>query len=237
MEFIDNKLRRYTTFSKRKTGIMKKAYELSTLTGTQVMLLVASETGHVYTFATRKLQPMITSEAGKALIQTCLNSPDPPNSGDAQRMSATGYEETELTYAADPNGSDNGDTKEEESESGSSDGDEPKDVPALLPLTPNGLLPSNFAALFASASTAVGFPGAKSGLSIGLVPSSQDGSNMGSGSVSNRSGTYQHNRESTSSFASTSSSSLIVSTGSSTSTAQLTTVSPKSIRIKKEVPN
>ncbi|KAF0036979.1 hypothetical protein F2P81_009853 [Scophthalmus maximus] len=25
MEFIDNKLRRYTTFSKRKTGIMKKA--------------------------------------------------------------------------------------------------------------------------------------------------------------------------------------------------------------------
>lgn len=41
------------------------------------MLLVASETGHVYTFATRKLQPMITSESGKALIQTCLNSPDP----------------------------------------------------------------------------------------------------------------------------------------------------------------
>lgn len=64
------------------------------------MLLVASETGHVYTFATRKLQPMITSEAGKALIQTCLNSPDPPSSGSTgdQRMSATGFEETELTY-------------------------------------------------------------------------------------------------------------------------------------------
>lgn len=80
--------------------LLFQAYELSTLTGTQVMLLVASETGHVYTFATRKLQPMITSEAGKALIQTCLNSPDPPagsTSGD-QRMSATGFEETELTY-------------------------------------------------------------------------------------------------------------------------------------------
>ncbi|RWS30868.1 Serum response factor-like protein [Leptotrombidium deliense] len=99
MEFIDNKLRRYTTFSKRKTGIMKKAYELSTLTGTQVMLLVASETGHVYTFATRKLQPMITSEAGKALIQTCLNSPDPHINGLDQRMSATGFEETDLTYS------------------------------------------------------------------------------------------------------------------------------------------
>jgi len=76
------------------------------------MLLVASETGHVYTFATRKLQPMITSEAGKALIQTCLNSPDPPSSGsDTQRMSATGYEETELTYAADSNVSEHGDVK------------------------------------------------------------------------------------------------------------------------------
>ena len=66
------------------------------------MLLVASETGHVYTFATRKLQPMITSESGKALIQTCLNSPDPAmahhNHNPDQRMSATGFEETELTY-------------------------------------------------------------------------------------------------------------------------------------------
>ena len=74
MEFIKSKLRRYTTFSKRKTGIMKKAYELATLTGTQVMVLVASETGHVYTFATQKLQPIITSESGKLLIQVILAS-------------------------------------------------------------------------------------------------------------------------------------------------------------------
>lgn len=47
MAYIDNKIRRYTTFSKRKTGIMKKAYELATLTGTEVMLLVASETGKI----------------------------------------------------------------------------------------------------------------------------------------------------------------------------------------------
>ncbi|KAL0130808.1 hypothetical protein PUN28_002429 [Cardiocondyla obscurior] len=131
MEYIDNKLRRYTTFSKRKTGIMKKAYELSTLTGTQVMLLVASETGHVYTFATRKLQPMITSDAGKALIQTCLNSPDPPPSGSSgdQRMSATGFEETELTYnIADDEQKEDGtsprsDVCANESDAESSDGD------------------------------------------------------------------------------------------------------------------
>jgi hypothetical protein len=73
MEYIENKIRRYTTFSKRKTGIMKKAYELSTLTGTQVMLLVASETGHIYTFATEKLRPIINSQVGKDLIKQCLN--------------------------------------------------------------------------------------------------------------------------------------------------------------------
>ncbi|CAG0921315.1 unnamed protein product [Notodromas monacha] len=105
MEFIDNKLRRYTTFSKRKTGIMKKAYELSTLTGTQVMLLVASETGHVYTFATRKLQPMITSDTGKDLIQMCLNSPDPPADphchANDPRGQPSGFEETDLTYSVD----------------------------------------------------------------------------------------------------------------------------------------
>ncbi|XP_078492333.1 transcription factor protein [Ciona intestinalis] len=105
MEFIENKLRRYTTFSKRKSGIMKKAHELATLTGTQVMLLVASETGHVYTFATRKLQPILSSEAGKQLIQTCLNSPDTNETNvqssqqDDQRMSAQGFEEPELSYA------------------------------------------------------------------------------------------------------------------------------------------
>lgn len=69
------------------------------------MLLVASETGHVYTFATRKLQPMITSESGKALIQTCLNSPDPPppppgqQSQIDQRMNPSGFEEVELSYS------------------------------------------------------------------------------------------------------------------------------------------
>jgi len=79
IEFIEDKSRRHITFSKRKAGIMKKAYELSTLTGTQVLLLVASETGHVYTFATPKLQPLITKTEGKNLIQSCLNAPDAQN--------------------------------------------------------------------------------------------------------------------------------------------------------------
>ena len=47
------------------------------MTGTQALLLVASETGHVYTFATPKLQPFVTIPEGKSLIQACLNAPDP----------------------------------------------------------------------------------------------------------------------------------------------------------------
>jgi len=77
IEFIEDKSRRQITFSKRKAGIMKKAYELTTLTGTQALLLIASETGHVYTFATPRLQPFVTHQEGKALIQRCLNSPEP----------------------------------------------------------------------------------------------------------------------------------------------------------------
>ncbi|KAI8337322.1 hypothetical protein BD560DRAFT_493624 [Blakeslea trispora] len=77
IEYIEDKNRRHITFSKRKAGIMKKAYELSTLTGTQVLLLVVSETGLVYTFTTTKLQPIVTKPEGKNLIQNCLNTPDP----------------------------------------------------------------------------------------------------------------------------------------------------------------
>ena len=40
------------------------------------MLLVASETGHVYAYATHKLKPMIGTEQGRAYIQNFLNSPD-----------------------------------------------------------------------------------------------------------------------------------------------------------------
>ncbi|KAF8133764.1 SRF-TF-domain-containing protein [Boletus edulis] len=72
IEFIQDKSRRHITFSKRKA--VPQAYELSTLTGTQVLLLVVSETGLVYTFTTAKLQPLVTQPEGKNLIQACLNS-------------------------------------------------------------------------------------------------------------------------------------------------------------------
>ncbi|KDN53190.1 SRF-TF-domain-containing protein, partial [Tilletiaria anomala UBC 951] len=76
ISFIEDDARRHITFSKRKAGIMKKAYELATLTGTQVLLLVVSSTGLVYTFSTPKLKPVVRDREGRELIQTCLNAPD-----------------------------------------------------------------------------------------------------------------------------------------------------------------
>lgn len=52
-----------------------QAYELSVLTGTQVLLLVVSETGLVYTFTTPKLQPLVTKAEGKNLIQVRHDAP------------------------------------------------------------------------------------------------------------------------------------------------------------------
>ncbi|ORX61043.1 hypothetical protein BCR36DRAFT_579112 [Piromyces finnis] len=104
IEYIDDKSRRHITFSKRKAGIMKKAYELSTLTGTQVLLLVASETGHVYTFATTKLQPLITKTEGKTLIQSCLNAPDvaTDNMNYPQHSNSNGSAQSSPIYQPSP---------------------------------------------------------------------------------------------------------------------------------------
>ncbi|KAF2745872.1 SRF-TF-domain-containing protein [Sporormia fimetaria CBS 119925] len=104
IKFISDKSRRHITFSKRKAGIMKKAYELSVLTGTQVLLLVVSETGLVYTFTTPKLQPLVTKPEGKNLIQACLNAPEPA-SGDANGVEGDNpVESPEDAHAQVPTG-------------------------------------------------------------------------------------------------------------------------------------
>jgi hypothetical protein len=78
IEFIEQKQRRQITFYKRKAGLIKKAHELQCLTGTNVMLLMASETGHVYTYATPDLQPVVTNTENQALIKACLGKKNGP---------------------------------------------------------------------------------------------------------------------------------------------------------------
>ncbi|OON21115.1 SRF-type transcription factor [Opisthorchis viverrini] len=74
IKFIRERARRHSTFSKRKTGMMKKAVELAELTGAEVLLLIASETNHVYAYATKRLRGIIDLDCGKELIKACLSS-------------------------------------------------------------------------------------------------------------------------------------------------------------------
>lgn len=63
-------------FCKKKAHLMKRTHELTILTWAQVLLLVASSTGHVYTFATPNFEPIITLPEGKSLITSCLQAPE-----------------------------------------------------------------------------------------------------------------------------------------------------------------
>jgi hypothetical protein len=65
ISYIEDRNKRQTSFSKRKAGIMKKAYELSVLTGTDVMLVIASDSGSIFTFTTPKLKPLIEDPDGR----------------------------------------------------------------------------------------------------------------------------------------------------------------------------
>lgn len=48
---IENKINRQVTFSKRRNGLLKKAYELSVLCDAEVGLIVFSSRGKLYEFA------------------------------------------------------------------------------------------------------------------------------------------------------------------------------------------
>ncbi|CEQ42776.1 SPOSA6832_04626 [Sporobolomyces salmonicolor] len=72
IEYIEDKPRRHVTFTKRKSGLMKKAFELSTLTGTDCLVVVVSESGLVYTFATPALKGVTEHQRGKNVLSAAL---------------------------------------------------------------------------------------------------------------------------------------------------------------------
>ena len=47
---IENKINRQVTFSKRRNGLLKKAYELSVLCDAEVALIIFSTRGKLYEF-------------------------------------------------------------------------------------------------------------------------------------------------------------------------------------------
>ena len=71
-KYIKNQQKRRFWFSRRKKSLIKKAYELATLTGTDILLLMVSETGKIYHFATHRLKPVVQERKGKKIILDSL---------------------------------------------------------------------------------------------------------------------------------------------------------------------
>ena len=48
----------------------------------QVLLIVASETGHVYSYSTEKFEPVLNTQNGRKMIKSCLENLSIPESKD-----------------------------------------------------------------------------------------------------------------------------------------------------------
>lgn len=59
MRRIENETSRQVTFSKRRNGLLKKAYELSVLCDAQVALIIFSQKGKLYEFSSSNMQRTI----------------------------------------------------------------------------------------------------------------------------------------------------------------------------------
>lgn len=59
MKRIENATSRQVTFSKRRNGLLKKAFELSVLCDAEVALIIFSPRGKLYEFASRSMQETI----------------------------------------------------------------------------------------------------------------------------------------------------------------------------------
>ncbi|KAJ4841813.1 hypothetical protein Tsubulata_041037 [Turnera subulata] len=67
MKEIEKKENKLITFSKRKSGIYKKACELSTLTGAEVGVVIISPAGKPFSFATSSIESMANRLLGRHL--------------------------------------------------------------------------------------------------------------------------------------------------------------------------
>ncbi|XP_031407622.1 agamous-like MADS-box protein MADS3 isoform X4 [Punica granatum] len=72
---IENSSSRQVTFSKRRTGLLKKAFELSILCDAEVALLIFSSTGKSYQFASHEMDRTI------AKYRNEVGLPDTTNRG------------------------------------------------------------------------------------------------------------------------------------------------------------
>ncbi|KAH6830785.1 AGAMOUS-like 6 [Perilla frutescens var. hirtella] len=81
---IENKINRQVTFSKRRNGLLKKAYELSVLCDAEVALIIFSSRGKLYEFASTS-----TTETLERYQRCSFN----PQENGAERETQSWYQE------------------------------------------------------------------------------------------------------------------------------------------------
>jgi hypothetical protein len=72
IEYIHDGCERQEKFQKRLEGIMKKAHELAVMTGNQVFLLMASESGSVHSYATAKFEKLLSPSTEESFYKDTL---------------------------------------------------------------------------------------------------------------------------------------------------------------------
>ncbi|KGN46229.2 MADS-box protein SOC1 [Cucumis sativus] len=75
MRLIENATSRQVTFSKRRNGLMKKAFELSVLCDAEVALIIFSPRGKLYEFASTSMQATIERYRKRAKAKEALDPP------------------------------------------------------------------------------------------------------------------------------------------------------------------
>ncbi|XP_064996007.1 MADS-box protein SOC1 isoform X3 [Musa acuminata AAA Group] len=67
---LENATSRQVTFSKRRNGLLKKAFELSVLCDAEIALIIFSARGKLYEFATSSMQEILDRYRGQAKERT-----------------------------------------------------------------------------------------------------------------------------------------------------------------------
>ncbi|RWW87422.1 hypothetical protein BHE74_00003766 [Ensete ventricosum] len=91
---IENKINRQVTFSKRRNGLLKKAYELSVLCDAEVALIIFSSRGKLYEFGSW-ITLTLSCRTSKTLerYQRCCYTPQDPNVANGEAQVCSWYQE------------------------------------------------------------------------------------------------------------------------------------------------
>uniref|UniRef100_M0ZFZ7 Transcription factor n=1 Tax=Solanum tuberosum TaxID=4113 RepID=M0ZFZ7_SOLTU len=115
MRRIENTTSRQVTFSKRRNGLLKKAFELSVLCDAEVGLIIFSPRGKLYEFASSSVPEVIEryKRHTKDKVQPDVNqSVDIQFGGDEERGKSSGEKEREVVICIE-GGSDKSDVETE----------------------------------------------------------------------------------------------------------------------------